>query len=114
MKIGVLLQSYAQRRQCKLYVMEFKKKVDEHRANFDPAEPSANYDHMCIRVLDCELKEMIKHNRTKRHPAGLPLLVPDSSVAGYATDDILQLTWYEGRIVSNQGTTAPDQEEEEQ
>ncbi|KZV47705.1 Apocytochrome F [Dorcoceras hygrometricum] len=60
--------------QCKLYEMELKKKVDEHRANFDPAELSANYYHMCIRFLDRELKEMIKQHRALRNLAGLPLL----------------------------------------
>ncbi|KZV55762.1 ABC transporter C family member 14 [Dorcoceras hygrometricum] len=49
--------------QCKLYEMELKKKVYEHRSNFDPVEPTANYDHMCIRFLDRELKEMIKQHR---------------------------------------------------
>ncbi|KZV55155.1 hypothetical protein F511_30345 [Dorcoceras hygrometricum] len=40
----------------KIYEMEVRKRVDEHRANFNPVEPSANYDHMCIRFLDSELK----------------------------------------------------------
>ncbi|KZV15634.1 hypothetical protein F511_38013 [Dorcoceras hygrometricum] len=40
----------------KLYDTELKKRVDEHQANFYPAEPSANYDHMCIQFLDCEQK----------------------------------------------------------
>ncbi|KZV52270.1 hypothetical protein F511_39347 [Dorcoceras hygrometricum] len=111
--------------QCKLYEMEMKKKADEHRDNFNPATPSANYDHMCIWFLDHELKEMIKQHRAQRHLAGLPLLVPDSSVTGWHLaglpllvpessvtgwfDDIPQLTWTEGRITSNQGTTTPDQ-----
>ncbi|KZV23387.1 hypothetical protein F511_09132 [Dorcoceras hygrometricum] len=102
------------RTECKLYEMELNKKVDKHRANFDPAKPSANYDHMCIRFLDRELKEIIKKHRAQRQLTGLSLLVLESSVVGFATDDILQITWTEGRIVSNQGKTARDPEEEEQ
>ncbi|KZV49672.1 hypothetical protein F511_16786 [Dorcoceras hygrometricum] len=56
----------------------------------------------------------MKQHRSQRQLAGLPILVPESSVTGYSTDDILQLTWTEGRLVSNQGTTAQAQEEEEQ
>ncbi|KZV32241.1 hypothetical protein F511_29420 [Dorcoceras hygrometricum] len=95
--------------QCKLYEMELKKKVDEHRANFNPAKPSANYDHMCIWFLDRELKELIKQHRAQRQLAGLPLLVLESSFIGWFPDDIMQIIWTEGRITSNQGTTAPDQ-----
>ncbi|KZV33731.1 hypothetical protein F511_26494 [Dorcoceras hygrometricum] len=76
--------------QCKLYEMEMKKKVDERRANFDPAEPSANYDHMCTRFLDHELKDM------------------NQEAPGSVT-----FSW-SNPIVSNQGTTAPDQEDKEQ
>ncbi|KZV46227.1 muscle M-line assembly protein unc-89 [Dorcoceras hygrometricum] len=65
---------------CKLYEKALKKAVDEHRANFDTAALSANYDHMCIQFLDRELKEIIKQNRSKRHQAGLPLLFLESSV----------------------------------
>ncbi|KZV19196.1 hypothetical protein F511_19076 [Dorcoceras hygrometricum] len=65
-------------------------------------------------AISVGLKEMIKQHRAQRNLAGLPLLVPVSLVAGYFTNDILQLTWAEGRIVSNQGTSGPDQDEEEQ
>ncbi|KZV38343.1 hypothetical protein F511_21613 [Dorcoceras hygrometricum] len=82
--------------QCKLYEMELKKKVDEHRANFDPANPYANYDHMCIRFLDREIKEMIKQYRAQRHIAGLPLLVPEFSVTGWFKDDIPNLPGLRG------------------
>ncbi|KZV17407.1 putative inactive serine/threonine-protein kinase scy1 [Dorcoceras hygrometricum] len=36
----------------KLYEMEVQKRVDEHRANFKPAEPSVNYDYMSSIVGD--------------------------------------------------------------
>ncbi|KZV18755.1 hypothetical protein F511_13028 [Dorcoceras hygrometricum] len=35
----------------KLYEMELQKRVDEHNNSFNPAEPSVNYDYMCIRFL---------------------------------------------------------------
>ncbi|KZV31813.1 sporulation-specific protein 15-like [Dorcoceras hygrometricum] len=60
--------------QCKLYEKELKDKVDEHRDNLDTAEPSANYDHMCIQFLDGELKEMIKQHRSQRHQAELKMV----------------------------------------
>ncbi|KZV32501.1 hypothetical protein F511_03709 [Dorcoceras hygrometricum] len=69
---------------------------------------------MIFETADRELKEMIKQHLAQRHIAGLPLLVPQYLVTGYAADEILQLTCTEGRIVSNQGTTTLDQEEEEQ
>ncbi|KZV22795.1 hypothetical protein F511_24842 [Dorcoceras hygrometricum] len=97
----------------KMYEMELKTKVDEHRANFDPDVHFANYDHMCIRFLDRELKVIIMQHRALRLLAGLPLLVPESSVAGSTRDDILQITWTVGRITSKQGTTL-DQEAERQ
>ncbi|KZV54849.1 hypothetical protein F511_36754 [Dorcoceras hygrometricum] len=93
----------------KLYDMEVNKRVDEHRANFNPAEPSANYDHMCIRFLDRELKSIIMQNRALRLQASLPLLVPESSVSGSTPDDILLITFTVGCITSKQGTT-PDQD----
>ncbi|KZV48011.1 hypothetical protein F511_21131 [Dorcoceras hygrometricum] len=77
--------------QCKLYESELKKKF-----------------------LDRELKELIKKHRAQRHLAALPLLVPESSVIGWFTDDFPQLTWTEGSIKSNQGTTTPYQAETEQ
>ncbi|KZV25299.1 hypothetical protein F511_07431 [Dorcoceras hygrometricum] len=43
----------------KLYEMEVMKRVDEHHANFNPAEPSDNYDNMCIRIIDRELKRIL-------------------------------------------------------
>ncbi|KZV22934.1 zinc finger CCCH domain-containing protein 1 [Dorcoceras hygrometricum] len=42
----------------KMYEVELKKKVDEHRPNFDPARPSENNDHMCIRFLYHDLKKI--------------------------------------------------------
>ncbi|KZV22082.1 hypothetical protein F511_28323 [Dorcoceras hygrometricum] len=59
------------------------KVLDKHRAEFDTAAPSANYDHMCIRFLERDLKEIIKQHRFQRFQAGLPLLVPESSATGY-------------------------------
>ncbi|KZV20881.1 hypothetical protein F511_25971 [Dorcoceras hygrometricum] len=73
--------------QCKMYKMELKKKT------------------MSLRILSSSIG--LSNNY------GLPLLVLESLVIGFATDDILQLTWTEGCIASNQGTTAPNQEEEE-
>ncbi|KZV56155.1 ABC transporter G family member 39-like [Dorcoceras hygrometricum] len=35
----------------KLYEMEVQKRVDENLENFNPVEPSVNYDYMCIRFL---------------------------------------------------------------
>ncbi|KZV56191.1 hypothetical protein F511_23788 [Dorcoceras hygrometricum] len=88
---------------------------NEHRAAFDTAAPSVNYDHMCLWFLERELKEIIKQHRYQRFQAGLPLLVPESSATGYASsDDIPQITWAEARIVSKQGTNATAQETEEQ
>ncbi|KZV17688.1 hypothetical protein F511_20637 [Dorcoceras hygrometricum] len=49
--------------QCRLYEKELQEAVYKHRAEFDTAAPSANYDHMCIRFLECELKEIIKQHR---------------------------------------------------
>ncbi|KZV49542.1 hypothetical protein F511_25141 [Dorcoceras hygrometricum] len=62
-----------------------------------------------------ELKEIIKQHQFQRHQAGLLLLVPESSVIGYdSTDDFPQITWTEGRVVSNQGTISLAQKEENQ
>ncbi|KZV16643.1 U-box domain-containing protein 43-like [Dorcoceras hygrometricum] len=77
----------------KLYEMEVKKIVDDHRANFNPAEPSVNYDYMCIRFIDRELKEIFKQYRAQRTLAGLPFLVPETSVTGDAANaDLPQIT----------------------
>ncbi|KZV31906.1 hypothetical protein F511_24635 [Dorcoceras hygrometricum] len=54
----------------KLFEMEVQKRVDENRAKFKPAEPSINYDYMCIRFLCRELKEIVKQHRTLRSLAG--------------------------------------------
>ncbi|KZV38661.1 hypothetical protein F511_32938 [Dorcoceras hygrometricum] len=99
-----------ERRMLVLY-MEVKKRVEEHRANFNPAEPSANYDHMCIRFLDRELKVLAMQNGALRLQADLPLLIPESSVAGSTPDDLLLITCNMGCITSTQGTT-PSQETE--
>ncbi|KZV36802.1 hypothetical protein F511_09493 [Dorcoceras hygrometricum] len=72
--------------QYKLYEMEVRKRVEEHRENFKPVEPSVNYDYMCIWFLDRELKEIIKQYRAQRTLAGLPLLAPKASVAGDAAN----------------------------
>ncbi|KZV32088.1 hypothetical protein F511_32980 [Dorcoceras hygrometricum] len=87
--------------------------VDKHQADFDTAAPSANYDHICIRFLEKELKEIIKQHRSQRFQADLTLLVLESSATGYFYDDIPLITWTEARIVSKQGTnaTAPETEE---
>ncbi|KZV22821.1 hypothetical protein F511_12965 [Dorcoceras hygrometricum] len=49
----------------KLYEMEIKKRVDEHCAKFNLAERSVNYDYMCIRFLNHELKEIVKQHRAQ-------------------------------------------------
>ncbi|KZV33482.1 hypothetical protein F511_34577 [Dorcoceras hygrometricum] len=59
-------------------------------------------------------KELKKKHRALRLLAGLQLMVPESLVTGSSQDDILKITWTEGRIMSNQGTTTPDQEKEKQ
>ncbi|KZV28632.1 hypothetical protein F511_38357 [Dorcoceras hygrometricum] len=40
--------------QFKLYEKQLQEAVDKHRAEFDKAALSANYDHMCIRFLERE------------------------------------------------------------
>ncbi|KZV47712.1 hypothetical protein F511_19425 [Dorcoceras hygrometricum] len=73
-----------------MYETELKKRVDEHQANFDLAEPA-------LRILDC-----------------LPLLAAESSVAGSTLDDTLQITCTMGRLVFSQETEAPDPGTEKQ
>ncbi|KZV40858.1 hypothetical protein F511_21116 [Dorcoceras hygrometricum] len=80
----------------KLYEMEVHKRVDEHCANFNTAEPSVNYDYMCIRFLIHEFKEIVKQHRALRSLAGLSFLVPEASIAGDAANvDLPQITWTE-------------------
>ncbi|KZV44666.1 hypothetical protein F511_39067 [Dorcoceras hygrometricum] len=80
----------------KMYEMEIQKRVDEHCANFNPAEPSVNYDYMCIRFLSRKLKEIVKQHRALQSLAGLPFLAPEASIAGDAANvDLPQITWSE-------------------
>ncbi|KZV53446.1 hypothetical protein F511_14812 [Dorcoceras hygrometricum] len=42
----------------KLYEMQIQKRVDEHRTNFNPAEPSVKYDYSFRRQLDNKIDGM--------------------------------------------------------
>ncbi|KZV46113.1 hypothetical protein F511_12640 [Dorcoceras hygrometricum] len=78
----------------KLYEMELQNRVDEHRANFKPAEPYLMYEYMCIRFLSRELKEIQRQHRTLCTLAGLPLLALEASIAEDAANVVLpQVTW---------------------
>ncbi|KZV46875.1 hypothetical protein F511_21101 [Dorcoceras hygrometricum] len=65
--------------QFRLYEKQLQEVVDKHRAEFDKAAQSANYDHMCIRFLERDFREIIKQYRFQRSQAGLPLLIDEDS-----------------------------------
>ncbi|KZV34249.1 zinc finger CCCH domain-containing protein 13-like [Dorcoceras hygrometricum] len=101
--------------QFRLYEKQLQEVVDKHRAEFDKAAPSANYDHMCIHFLERELKEIIKQHGFKQSQAGIPILVTEFSATGYySKDDISEITWAEARTGLMLGTTATAKEAEEQ
>ncbi|KZV22393.1 hypothetical protein F511_19726 [Dorcoceras hygrometricum] len=62
--------------------LRVQKRVDEQLENFNPAEPSVNYDYTCIRFLSKELKEITRQHRDLRVLAGLPIVAQESSIAG--------------------------------
>ncbi|KZV40619.1 hypothetical protein F511_23415 [Dorcoceras hygrometricum] len=85
----------------------------ELRAEFDKTAPYANYDHMCIRFLEKELKEIMKNHRFQQFQVGLPILVPETSSAGnFSTDDTPEITWAEAHTLLKLRTTAIDKEAE--
>ncbi|KZV55113.1 hypothetical protein F511_31485 [Dorcoceras hygrometricum] len=67
---------------------------------------SQQLQHVYIRLLSRELKEIVKQHRALRCLAGLSFLAPEASVAGDATNvDLPQITWVEARKILLTGAT---------
>ncbi|KZV37852.1 peroxidase [Dorcoceras hygrometricum] len=98
-----------------LYEMEVQKRVDEHLENFNPAEPSVNYDYMCIRFLSKELKEISRQHRDLCVLADLPIVAPEASTTGDDVSiDTLQIILSptaQSRILALEFSTQAEQEQ---
>ncbi|KZV30456.1 hypothetical protein F511_23381 [Dorcoceras hygrometricum] len=62
--------------QYRLYEEQLQEAVDKHRTEIDKDAPSVNYDHMCIRFLERELKQIMKQHRFQRFQVVLPIMEP--------------------------------------
>ncbi|KZV25372.1 hypothetical protein F511_07256 [Dorcoceras hygrometricum] len=72
--------------------LEVQKLYTEHLANFKLDVPSVNHDYLCIRFLKKELKEIATLHRAQRVIAGLPIVAPEASFIGLASDQSQFLT----------------------
>ncbi|KZV20522.1 hypothetical protein F511_21036 [Dorcoceras hygrometricum] len=78
-----------QRRSLLMYKFnktEVQKLFDEHLANFKVDVPSVNHDYLCIQFLNKELKKIAMQHRAQSVLAGFPIVAPEASLVGVASD----------------------------
>ncbi|KZV27673.1 hypothetical protein F511_11901 [Dorcoceras hygrometricum] len=70
----------------KFYELEVQELYNEHLANFKLDVPSVKHDYLYIQLLNKDLKEIATLHRARRVIAGLPIVDPEASFIGSASD----------------------------